>query len=111
MSMPLPLPKKFYERAKELKVNKITLHFTGGSDEGFLDVDLISHENVDIKDFLNDIEEWAWEVYSYSGAGDDTEYGDAYEYDIINGTMSHEEWYYVQERNNDNYELELAKAE
>jgi hypothetical protein len=34
-----PIKKDIYKKAKRLGVNIITLHFSGGNDEGFLDID------------------------------------------------------------------------
>lgn len=90
-----PLKKELYNRAKEAGVNRIILHFSGGSDEGYLDVELNSGSLPKHRDLYNDIEEWAWEVYEYGGAGDGTSYGDTITYDLDNQTMLTQEWYHA----------------
>ena len=88
-----PLKKELYNRAKEAGVNRIILHFSGGSDEGYLDIELDSADWTKHKDLYSDIEEWVWEVYQYCGAGDGTEYGDDIVYDLKNNKVSTSEWY------------------
>jgi hypothetical protein len=94
-----PLSKDIYNKAKELGVEKIILQFSGGSDEGYLNVELVgedSHEyRFDEKAviFVQEIDTWAWEVYHYSGAGDGSNYGDNITYDLVEGKVSTEEWY------------------
>ena len=85
-----PLSKKIYNKAKKLGVEQIVLEFSGGSDEGYLHVGLAPEQN---HDFAQEIEDWAWEVYSYSGAGDGSNYGDNITYDLVKGEVSTEEWY------------------
>jgi hypothetical protein len=89
-----PLSKDIYNKAKELGVEKIILAFSGGSDEGHLQVDIIPYEKHD-DDFQSNIEDWAWEVYSYSGAGDGSDYGDNITYDLVKGKVSTSEWYHI----------------
>jgi hypothetical protein len=88
-----PLKKQIYEKLKALNVDELVLHFSGGSDEGYLDVELISAENRLDGNVYREIEDWAWEVYSYSGAGEGSSYGDDIVYDIKNKKVSHSEWY------------------
>ena len=85
-----PLSKKIYNKAKKLGVEQIVLEFSGGSDEGYLHVGLAPEQDYD---FAQEIENWAWEVYSYSGAGDGSNYGDNITYDLVKGEVSTEEWY------------------
>jgi len=85
-----PLSKEIYNKAKELGITKIFLRFSGGSDEGNLDIDMEPTYN---QKFVHEIEDWAWEVYSYSGAGDGSDYGDNIEYDLKAGKVSTSEWY------------------
>ena len=85
-----PLKKEIYNKAKELGIKKIILRFSGGSDEGNLDVDMTPDWN---QDLASDIEDWAWDAYSYSGAGDGSDYGDNIEYDLVKGKVSTSEWY------------------
>jgi uncharacterized protein involved in high-affinity Fe2+ transport len=87
-----PLKKEIYNKAKELGIENIILRFSGGSDEGYLDIELMPYEKHN-QEFANEIEEWAWEVYSYSGAGEGNDYGDNIEYDLKAGKVSTSEWY------------------
>jgi hypothetical protein len=106
-----PLKKEIYNKAKELGITNIILKFSGGSDEGYLDIEFEDYDKYD-QDFANEIEEWAWEVYSYSGAGDGNEYGDNINYDIENNKVSTSEWYHVvEEDDGGEEELELAEEE
>jgi hypothetical protein len=91
-----PLSKKIYNKAKKLGVEQIVLEFSGGSDEGYLHIEMQSRNLQNPKqnhDFAQEIEDWAWEAYSYSGAGDGSDYGDNITYDLVNGEVSTEEWY------------------
>jgi hypothetical protein len=87
-----PLNKDIYNKALALGIEKITLRFSGGSDEGCLDVDLTPWNEKTTK-FIVDIENWVWDVYSYSGAGDGSDYGDDITYDLKNKRVSTSEWY------------------
>ena len=102
-----PLKKELYNKAKELGVEKIILQFSGGSDEGNLNIDMEPEWN---QDFANAVEDWAWEVYSYSGAGDGSDYGDDIEYDLVKNKVSTSEWFTSVERGSDEDEnLEIAE--
>jgi hypothetical protein len=102
-----PLKKELYTKAKELGIEKIILQFSGGSDEGNLNVDLEPEWN---QDFANAVEDWAWEVYSYSGAGDGSDYGDDIEYDLVNNKVSTSEWFTSVERGNEDADdLEISE--
>jgi hypothetical protein len=106
-----PLKKAIYDKAKELGITNILLKFSGGHDEGYLDVEFDDYKKYN-QDFVNEIEEWAWEVYSYSGAGVGNEYGDNINYDIENNKVSTSEWHHVvEEGDSGEEELELAKDE
>lgn len=99
-----PLKKAIYAKAKELGVTRIELSFSGGSDEGCLYVhaegplqstDASEEGNalrIGIGKLESDVDDWAWEVYSYSGAGDGSDYGDNIVYDLKAGTVSTQEW-------------------
>jgi len=89
-----PLPARIVAKAKQLKIEIITLNFSGGSDEGCLNVDVdSSQDTVAPSDFLREIEDWAWEAYSYSGAGDGSDYGDDITYNLKDGTASCQDWW------------------
>jgi len=93
-----PLNKELFDRAKEAGVTKIVLHFSGGSDEGFLDIELTGLDySSEHKSLWGDVENWVWDVYSYSGAGDGTSYGDDITYDLVAGKMHTQEWCHVIE--------------
>lgn len=104
-----PLSKKIYDRAKEYGVNKIDLHFSGGSDEGYLNVELYPYKNSAPSNFDREIEDWVWEVYEYSGAGDGSDYGDVISYDLDTGKVTTSEWYTQRvEGNSDEMTLEIG---
>ena len=95
-----PLSKSLYDRAKELNVTKIILGFQGGSDEGYLNVELAVdgvgyqwYGDPSLRQLAQDIEKWAWDVYYYNGAGDGTDYGDDITYDIESGKATSQAWY------------------
>jgi hypothetical protein len=101
-----PLKKKLYTKAKELGVKNIILQFSGGSDEGNLNVELEPEWN---QEFANEVEDWAWEVYSYNGAGDGSDYGDNIDYDIKNGKVTTSEWFTSYQTNENEAEnLKIA---
>lgn len=86
-----PLPHRIYARATNTGITKIALNFEGGSDEGYLDITMEPVANHDA-DFASVIEEWAWDVYSYSGAGDGNAYGDHVIYDLKEKMVYLSEW-------------------
>jgi hypothetical protein len=91
-----PLSKAIYDKAKKLGYTKIILRFSGGNDEGYLYIDMeLNLAGIDNYEFTKEIEDWAWKVYDYSGAGDGTDYGDTITYDLENGNVSTQEWYHV----------------
>lgn len=105
-----PLSKTIYEKAKELGVNTITLKFSGGSDEGELQVETDAEDYN--YEFERLVEDWAWEVYNYSGAGDGTDYGDDIVYDLKNGKVSTSEWFHVvQEQKGGTSKLKIEEDE
>lgn len=91
----LPLPKSIYDTAKSLGVGTIRLEFSGGSDEGYLNVSFLPSEvnNDTVGNFRSDVEDWAWGVYDYSGSGDGESYGDTIIYDLNNGKVITSEWH------------------
>jgi hypothetical protein len=89
-----PLSKAIHTKARELGIDTIVLNFSGGDDEGYLDIGMTPKF---IESFAMEIEDWAWEVYDYSGAGDGTGYGDNVEYDLKNGKARTEEWYMTRQ--------------
>jgi hypothetical protein len=106
-----PLNKAIYDKAKEFGIESITLHFSGGNDEGYLDVELCDDDKAP-HDFFKEIEDWAWQVYEYSGAGDGQGYGDDIVYDLKNGKVSTSVWYMArQDENEGNEDLKIANDE
>lgn len=99
-----PLRRGIYNRAIKLGVTHIRLSFSGGDDQGYLDVNLDTETQTTTTDktekldvLTKDIEDWAWEVYSYSGAGDGSRYGDDIEYDLVNRKATTSEWHEVRQ--------------
>lgn len=104
-----PLNKSIYNKAKELGIEQIILRFSGGNDEGYLDIETAPW-NVGFGDLHEKIEEWAWEVYDYSGAGEGDDYGDDITYDLKEGKVTTSEWFTSrQEGDMDNDKLELEE--
>lgn len=88
------LKKSIYEKAKLLGVEQIHLHFSGGSDEGFLDITLEPYNiEGDTNELFSEIQEWAWNVYHYSGAGEGSAFGDDITYNLVTGKVTTTEWY------------------
>ena len=83
------LSKEIYDLAKAEGVTKITLSFSGGDDEGYLDVDVHPKGS---NDLIEKIDTWAWDAYSYSGAGCGEAYGDNITYDLKENTVTTQEW-------------------
>lgn len=80
---PKPLKKEIFEKARKLGVDEILLEFIGGSDEGVVRVTCHNITGNNTFDKLEqEIEEWVWQAYEYSGAGDGTEYGDDIFYEV-----------------------------
>lgn len=86
-----PISKAIYEKAKSLGIETISLQFTGGNDEGALQVDVDPYDSS--YNFEKEIEDWAWEAYQYNGGGDGDDYGDDITYNLKDGTASSSNWY------------------
>ena len=108
-----PIKKSLYDKLKAQGVNRVKLCFSGGSDEGFLDVFFypeLDYTDEEARNLLKEVENWAWDVYSYSGAGDGSDYGDDIEYDLVNGTVTTSEWYTSRvEGGSDEVKLEIEE--
>jgi hypothetical protein len=128
-----PIPSQLYKRLVEAGVKNVQLSWSGGSDEGLLDV-IITHESEgklppEAWDLQSVVDDWAWDVYSYSGAGDGNDYGDDIRYDLTTMKATHSEWYMsrcdsadttepfglsdtdaVNDESNQDRELDLLKA-
>lgn len=95
-----PISAKLYNFLKENKVKGFELRFSGGSDEGYMDVIVENYsefEYDELGEITQKIEDWAWSVYEYNGAGDGNSYGDNIAYDLENNSVSSEEWYMVEQ--------------
>ena len=108
-----PISAKLYNFLKENKVKGFELRFSGGSDEGYMDAIVENYsefENDELGEITKKIEDWAWSVYEYSGAGDGSDYGDNITYDLENGSVSSEEWYMVAQHSDpENSTLEISE--
>lgn len=108
-----PLSKKIYDKAVSLGITQIELHFSGGDDEGYLNVYLKNEKGFSSAlntEFEQEIEEWVWDTYDYSGAGDGSDYGDDIMYDIVNKKATSESWYMARtEGDSENGDLEIAE--
>ena len=108
-----PLSKEIYNKAKKIGVEKIVLNWSGGSDEGYLNVTLYpwdQNKRDDYNELSAELENWAWDVYGYSGAGDGSDYGDDIEYDLVNNKVTSQEWY-TSRTDGDSAEIDLAVDE
>lgn len=85
-----PLSKNIHDKAIALGVTEISLHFSGGNDEGYLNVSMMPKYD---QNLASDVEGWAWDTYSYSGAGEGNDYGDDIIYDLVNKKATASEWY------------------
>jgi hypothetical protein len=101
-----PLSKKIYNKAIQLGIDKIELNFSGGNDEGFLDLQLFPKYD---EAFAGEIVAWAWGVYDYIGTGDGNNYGDNIIYDLKNKTVSTSEWSMVRQESE--YDISSLETE
>ena len=102
-----PLSKKIFDKAVSLGVTEIHLNFSGGNDEGYINVNLLGGHS---DEFEQEIHNWAWNTYSYSGAGDGNDYGDDVVYDIVNKKATVESWYMARTAGGSGEgELEIAE--
>lgn len=90
-----PLTKSLHKKLTDANIKSFTLEFQGGSDEGYLYIDIDSDPNSDSDtEFIEQIiEDWAWSVYQYSGAGDGSDYGDTITYNLETNQVTTQEWY------------------
>ena len=91
-----PISKELYNKLIAEGINDVKLSFSGGSDEGYLDVTVYPHldpSDEAVRNLIKEIEDWAWNAYSYSGAGEGIDYGDEIVYDLVNKKVRTSEWY------------------
>ena len=102
-----PISKELYNKLTAAGITSVTLNFSGGNDEGYLDVTIEPHRK-DVLHFIKEIEDWAWNAYSYSGAGEGIDYGDEIVYDLIKKKVRTSEWSYERtERDLGDNDLEI----
>ena len=102
-----PLSKVIYDKAKNFGIESVRLRFSGGSDEGYLEVELSESDNAD-ESFSSEIEDWAWEAYDYNGMGDGLDFGHDITYDLKNNKVSMNAWYTTRhDENEGEKELEI----
>ena len=90
---PKPLKQEIFDKARELGITEIQLEFQGGSDEGWVYVNFIHPDGSnEFYEFHQEIENWVWQVYNYSGAGDGTNYGDNITYKIGEAVEENGTW-------------------
>ena len=100
---PPPLPLKFMTRALTADIELIVINWSGGSDEGHLNVNLKGKDGKTfslwtdndplLQPLFADIEEWCYDTMDYNGAGDGSSYGDIIRYNLKEGTVSTETWW------------------
>lgn len=104
----MPLRRDLYTRAIELGVRTIGITMEGGSDESYYTIDcqvpgrygdLSEEQRQVITKLEDDIEEWAYDAYGFSGAGDGSRYGDTITYNLVDNTVTNIEWAYVYQEN------------
>lgn len=111
MSCVKKLPKTIYDKANALGVTSILLQFSGGSDEGRLEVDFThvdgtSHFDVgessaaewplsdELEAFANEVYAWADKAYDYLKAGEGNDYGDDVTYYLVKRKILHHKWHF-----------------
>jgi hypothetical protein len=102
-----PISKELFDKLIAAGITEVSLNFSGGSDEGYLDVTL---EPTSPKELEELVEQWAWSVYSYSGAGEGIDYGDDIVYDLVNKKVKTSEWCY-ERKDRDAFKVDLEIAE
>lgn len=106
-----PLTKTLRDACVDAGVKYFILRFEGGDDQGFLNVELYykDGETVDSLTLTESIQDWAYDAYNYSGAGDGSPYGDNYTYNLVDNTVKHDSWRSVVEHDaGDKVNLEIA---
>lgn len=106
-----PLTKELVDYLKGLGIIAFRVHWEGGSDEGYyhgeiLEMDTVLLDNKPSEELTKVAEQQAREIIAkwadypggyYNGAGDGTSYGDEYTYNLKDMTVSHDQWYHVQQ--------------
>lgn len=104
-----PLSKKLHAELLDLKVETFTLHWSGGDDQGYLDIEVTPDVDAEL---YEKIDKWAWDAYGYNGAGDGSAYGDDITYDLVNGVVTTSEWFTVrQEKEEESEKIAVEETE
>lgn len=108
-----PITKSLYRKLIDAGVTAFTLKFSGGDDQGYLTVHMEKDSGYFYDEPLDEIiQDWAWSAYSYSGAGDGSEYGDTYTYNLKTGEVTHDSWHTVREYDKgDKVKMEIDNKE
>lgn len=72
------------------------------NDSGYQEFKAVVQE---IWKFEQQIEDWVWDHYCYSGAGDGTPYGDVVYYDLENKKITTQEWYTPDPKYSEEYDM------
>lgn len=93
-----PITKSLYRKLVDAGVTSFTLKFSGGDDQGYLTVSMEKDSEYFYDETIDEvIQDWAWDSFSYSGAGTGEPYGDNYTYNLVTGEVTHDSWHTVQE--------------
>lgn len=106
-----PLTKELVDYLQELGVVEFRVHWEGGSDEGYFHGEIVHIEETNLdgkpsKELTEVARSQAYAIIAkwadypggyYNGAGDGNSYGDEYTYNIKDMTVSHDQWYHVQQ--------------
>jgi len=99
---PIPFERNLRERALALGLHTITLNFSGGNDEGFLEVSLLQKNGEPLSSqypgdpagcLAAEIQDWAWDHYPFHGTGIGVPYGDILQYNLTEDTIEYDSWY------------------
>lgn len=91
------LDRELYAKLRAAGIVRVDINWSGGSDEGYLDVNLYRAGDalpINDQDLSAAVETWAEGAFDYSGAGDGNDYGDDYVYDLLAHMVTHSEWYH-----------------
>lgn len=88
--------KELIEKLKGLGLTGFALHFSAGSDQPELDIDL-QGSAIQSSEAWGLLEDWAEKDFGYKEFNEGDPYGADFEYDLENMRVSHSEWAYVRE--------------
>lgn len=104
-----PFPKSLFDKATLLKIERVELEFSGGNDEGNLQVTaykmvVSKATEQQVNEFEADVNSWADIEYDYSGAGDGSDYGDNITYNFKKQIVISSDWSMVRQDSGENDE-------